>query len=118
MRWIILLVLMGSALAAPPEGMKPDPAMRDWYNSLKQPQTGDGCCSIADCRPFDSRIVNDHYEIMLRGRWYTIPREAVLHRENKAGMAIACLRTQWGPDFTPPADTTPDVMCFIPGPQT
>jgi len=43
----------------------------------------------------------------------------VLHRENKVGMAIACLRTQWNEGFgKPPSDFQPDIMCFVPGPET
>ena len=40
--------------AAPPVGQPVDPAMSYWYQSLKQPGTGAGCCAVADCRPYDS----------------------------------------------------------------
>ncbi|MGA9016098.1 MAG: hypothetical protein WB509_26675, partial [Acetobacteraceae bacterium] len=53
------------ANAAPPVGQPIDPEMSWWYQSLKQPGTGAGCCSMADCRPYDSRLVDDHYEILL-----------------------------------------------------
>jgi hypothetical protein len=93
--------------------------MHRWYQGLKQPDTGTGCCSIADCRPYDSRIVGDHYEILDHGRWLSVPNRAVLHGENKAGAAVACLRTQWNYGFgPPPADFLPAILCFIPGPDT
>ena len=105
--------------AAPPHDQPIDPVMHDWFQSLKQPNTGSGCCSIADCRPYDSRIVNDHYEILFNNRWYLVPQEVVLHRENKAGTAIACMRTRWNFDFSPPPpDFDPTIMCFVPGPET
>ena len=106
------------ANAARPVGQPVDPAMSNWYQSLKQPGTGAGCCSVADCRPYDSRLVADHYEILLNHRWLAVPNSVVLHRENRAGTAVACLQTQWNYGFgPPPADFSPDILCFIPGPD-
>jgi hypothetical protein len=114
----MVLTAAVAANAAPPPGQPVDPEMHKWYESLKQPNTGAGCCSIADCRPFDSRIVQDHYEIFINRQWLPVPTGVVLHRENKAGVAIACLRTQWNYGFGPPPDGfSPDIMCFIPGPD-
>ena len=104
--------------AAPPVGQPVDPAMSNWYQSLKQPGTGAGCCAVADCRPYDSRLVADHYEILLNHRWLAVPNSVVLHRENRAGTAVAFLQTQWNYGFgPPPADFSPDILCFIPGPD-
>ena len=83
---VILTLLIATAKAAPPPGPV-DPEMRDWYRSLKQPNTGSGCCSIADCRTYVSRISGDHYEVYIKNRWFTVPNELVLHRENKADLA-------------------------------
>ena len=113
-----LVLLCGLAQAAPPAGPI-DPEMHEWYGSLRQPGTDAGCCSIADCRLYVSRIATDHYEIRVYGKWYPVPTEVVLHRENKAGSAVACLRTNWNEEaFTPPASFTPDIICFVPGPET
>lgn len=110
---------MSASHAAPPPGQPVDPEMHNWYSSLRQPHTDAGCCSIADCRPYVSRISGDHYEVYLYNRWTPVPNEVVLHRENKVGMAIACLRTQWNEGFgKPPSDFQPDIMCFVPGPET
>ena len=101
-----------------PAGQPIDPDMSKWYQSLKQPGTGTGCCSVADCRPYNSRIVGSHYEILDHQRWLVVPDNVVLHRENKAGAAIACLQTQWNYGFgPPPAGFSPDILCFIPGPE-
>jgi hypothetical protein len=114
-------VVLGVAVmanAAPPTGQPIDPDMSKWYQSLKQPGTGTGCCSVADCRPYNSRIVGSHYEILDHQRWLVVPDNVVLHRENKAGAAIACLQTQWNYGFgPPPAGFSPDILCFIPGPE-
>jgi hypothetical protein len=104
--------------AAPPEGQPIDPEMHKWYESLKQPGSGAGCCSIADCRSHESRMVGDHYEIFEHNRWLLVPNAVVLHRENKAGAAIASLETQWYYGFgPPPEDFSPGVLCFIHGPD-
>jgi hypothetical protein len=106
------------ATAAPPAGQPIDPEMHKWYESLKQPNTGIGCCSVADCRPYDSRVVGNHYEILDHGKWRPVPDNVVLHRENKAGTAVACLETQWNYSFRPPpAHYAPAILCFIPGPE-
>jgi hypothetical protein len=115
---LILGAAFVRANAAPPVGQPVDPDMQRWYKSLRQPNTGAGCCSIADCRSYTSRIIKDHYEILVQDRWFSVPNAVVLHQENKAGSAIACLRTLWNHDFSPaPADYSPDVLCFVPGPE-
>lgn len=106
------------ANAAPPVGQSIDPEMHEWYQSLKQPSTGAGCCSISDCRAYNSRIVSDRYEILLHDRWLPVPNSVVLRRENRAGAAIACLQTRWNYSFgPPPPDFSPDILCFVPGPE-
>jgi hypothetical protein len=114
----LALGVVSVAQAAPPIGQIVDPEMSRWYESLRQPQTNARCCSIADCRPYDSRIADGHYEILLYGRWFAVPSEVVLHRENKAGAAIACLMTEWNLDYGP---VLPDfsrwITCFLPGPE-
>jgi len=109
-------LLPSFALAAPPPGPI-DPEMGAWYESLRQPETGRRCCSISDCRSYVSRINKDHYEIFLHNRWFTVPEEVILHRENKTGMAVACLRTSWH-GGTPPSEYDPGIMCYVPAPET
>jgi hypothetical protein len=108
------LVTWIGASAAPPVGQPIDPEMHKWYESLRQPGTGAGCCSIADCRPYDSRVADDHYEILDHTRWLPIPNNVVLHRENKAGTAIACTRTQWNYGFGPPPASRPTSCASFP----
>jgi hypothetical protein len=120
---VILLVIkmaclvVATANAAPPASQPVDPEIHKWYQSLKRPNTGDACCSIADCRPYDTRVIGDHYEILDHQRWRAVPNDVVLHRENKAGAAIACLQTQWYDFGPPPRDFAPAILCFIPGPE-
>jgi hypothetical protein len=80
--------------------------MAPWFNSLQQPGSGISCCSIADCRRTDSRIVGDHYEVMIDGEWRAVPPSAVVDRDdNPTGRAVVC--------YTPARG----IMCFIKAPD-
>src|ERR1041385_6195214 len=98
---VMLFELVAVAQAAPPPDLPFDPEMHQWFSSLKQPNTGISCCSIADCRPYDSQMSGDHYEIRIHGQWWPVPNNVVLHRENITGSAIACIRNQWNWDNAP-----------------
>jgi hypothetical protein len=121
-RLLALVIAFSPVVAAdatPPAGQPINPELGRWFKSLSQPGTGEGCCSIADCRPFDSRIVRDHYEVFIHDKWFPVPNDVVLHRENKLGVAIACLRTSWNYNFGPaPPNYIPGILCFVPGPET
>jgi hypothetical protein len=94
------LAAAGAAIAAPPQGA--DQSLAPWYESLKQPGTRVGCCSIADCRPVESRIVGDHYEALIGQEWLRVPPNRVLdHQPNPAGRAVACWTPQYG------------ILCFV-----
>lgn len=100
-------LVLGSAAAraAPPPGA--DPAMSPWFEDLRQPGTGRSCCSIADCRPVDYRIVENHYEAFVDDQWMSVPPDKILHRfDNPTGRAVVC----WTPAL--------GIMCFVEGPGT
>jgi hypothetical protein len=108
MRRLILgtaVVFAATAHAAPPPDA--DPALAPWFNSLRLPFTNALCCSIADCRPTDSRIVGDHYEAFVGGEWLAVPSDRILQRsDNPTGRAVVC--------WTPSAG----IMCFVRGPES
>jgi hypothetical protein len=108
-----LLLLAGGALLAfeAPVGARPppnaNPALAPWFRSLVQPGTGMSCCSIADCRETDFRIIGDHYEALIQGEWHEIPPDKILPRaDNPTGRAVVC----WSPAL--------GIMCFVRGPET
>jgi hypothetical protein len=39
--------------------------MAQWYRSLKAPDIGGSCCSIADCRPVVARQVDNHWQVLM-----------------------------------------------------
>src|SRR4051794_17706062 len=97
-----LFVLASAALAAPPPDA--DPSLSPWFRSLRVPGTGTSCCSIADCRPVESRITGDHYEVFVDGKWLRVPPELILGRaDNPTGRAVVC----WTP--------TAGILCFLGG---
>lgn len=118
----LALGMIGPAVARPPPGADPNSPAAHWYRGLKQPVTGFTCCSIADCRPVDSRIAGDgHYEVRLRStaelpevppHWWQVPEKAVLHgHDNPTGEPIACYDLRM--------DSTGSVVgikffCFVP----
>jgi hypothetical protein len=88
--------------AAPPENA--DPALAPWFQSLRQPETGISCCSIADCRPTEYRTVDDGYEVWVNNQWLPVPPRTILQRaDNPVGRAVVCWTPQRG------------IMCFVRG---
>lgn len=91
-------------LAAPPDGADPNSPLGAWYRSLQAPD-GKSCCSIADCRPIDARLIGEHWEIRTEMGWQEVPPDRVLRRENPDGRPIACRSLGLVLCFVPPAGT-------------
>jgi hypothetical protein len=106
--WLACFALLGIGVsdAAPPENA--DPALHGWFESLKQPGSGVSCCSIADCRPAEYRLVADGYEAYLDTKWVRIPDDKVLHgTANPVARGIVCR--------SPISGT---ILCFVPASET
>jgi hypothetical protein len=87
---LLLLGLLGvlPALGAPPPDA--DPTLAPWFQGLTSP-SGGSCCSLADCRPVDSRVRAGHYEALTEAGWIPIPDDKVIHpRSNPVGRAVLC----------------------------
>ncbi len=96
----MLLAAIASADAQPPPDQ--DPTLAPWFRSLLQPGTTVSCCSVADCRAAEYRIVRDRYEALIGGKWLAVPSDKVLQRtDNPTGHAIVCWTPQRG------------IMCFV-----
>jgi hypothetical protein len=96
-----LIVAMPAFASAPP----PDSPQHDmmapyaeWIRGLRNPTTGEGCCSLSDCRVVDYRLTADGYEAFIArdtfpgapDTWVKVPDYVVLHKENPTGLAVAC----------------------------
>lgn len=92
------VAILAPTSAAPPPDLVPNPAISEWFKSLKQPGTSLSCCSISDCRRVDYRIGDDgRYEVMLDGEWNKVPNHLVLRQKgNLVGRAVACYTTIFG----------------------
>ena len=64
-----------------------DPALRPWFESLKQPGTGVSCCSISDCRPVQYRLVPEGYEALVGSLWVHVPDDRVPAQSEEPGGA-------------------------------
>src|SRR5690242_12544178 len=99
------LALPHAAAAAPPPDA--DPALAPWFNSLRMPWTNALCCSAADCRPVESRLDGEHYEVLIEGAWLVVPDYRILNRsDNPTGRAVVC----WTP--------TAGILCFVRPPES
>jgi hypothetical protein len=103
--WLVAFAVAGLACATFAKAEPPpnaDPTLAPWYQSLKQPNTGVSCCSIADCRATDYRTDGDHYEVFINDRWTLVPQDKILqHIANPVGRAVVC----WTPAL--------GIMCFV-----
>jgi hypothetical protein len=69
----------------------------DWYQKLKQPQTGYSCCSGSangvdgDCRPTRAYLNDDGiWYAMIDGRWVPVPPRVVLQQLAPDGRSHIC----------------------------
>ena len=80
------------ALARPPA--KYNPALHAWFESLKEPGTGIGCCSEADCHILTAdelKQTKDGYQVRVRNLWIKVPPDKILeHQWNPTGGVVAC----------------------------
>lgn len=103
---LALALLAGAADARPPANA--DPALAPWFEGLHA-SNGGSCCSQADCRAVDYRIVGNHYEALIGEqfdvrppRWVSVPPSHILKKtDNPVGRAVAC----WLP-YT-------GILCFV-----
>ncbi len=98
-----LMMASGAHAVPPPDA---DPALAPWFQGLRAPDTGQSCCSVADCRPTEARTRGDRYEVLIEGKWMAVPSQRVLNRsDNPTGRAVVC----WTP--------AQGIMCFVHGPE-
>jgi hypothetical protein len=72
----------------------------DWhegfYSKLIRKDTKTSCCNLSDCRPSLSRMVGDHYEVMVDGEWLPVPKEAIQNVSAPDGGTHVCAPRQNG----------------------
>src|SRR5215813_7864301 len=68
----------------------------NFYSKLLRKDTKTSCCNLSDCRPTESRMVGDHYEVKVDGAWVRVPKEAIQNVAAPDGGAHVCAPAQVG----------------------
>ncbi len=123
-RFVWLAAVVGALLAGwlTPAPARPpanyNPALHAWFESLKEPGTGIGCCSEADChilQPGELKQTKDGYQVRVRNLWIKVPPDKILeHQYNPTGGTVAC----YGPGRTADDAAKIVIFCFIRGTET
>jgi hypothetical protein len=67
-----------------------------FYSTLIRKDTKTSCCNLSDCRPTQSRMVDDHYEVKVDGAWLKVPKDAIQNVAAPDGGAHVCAPAQVG----------------------
>jgi hypothetical protein len=49
----------------------------DFYAKLRRNDGQGSCCHLLDCRPTQSRMIGDHYEVKVDGEWVWVPSDKI-----------------------------------------
>jgi hypothetical protein len=79
-------------------GVGHDKWHQGFYSTLKRNDGGGSCCNLMDCRPTQSRIVGDHYEVKVDGAWTPVPYDKINNVIAPDGGAHVCAPRQVGPN--------------------
>ena len=50
---------------------------KNFYLKLNRNDGKGTCCNLMDCRPTQSRMVGDHYEVKVDGEWTPVPNDKI-----------------------------------------
>jgi hypothetical protein len=110
---LLLLAAIGVAVARPPAYY--NPALHAWFESLREPGSGIGCCSEADCKilqPDELKQTKTGYQVRVRNLWVAVPPDKILqHQWNRTGGVVAC----YGPGRTVNNQSDIVIFCFVRG---
>ena len=77
-------------------GVGHDKWHQGFYSTLRRNDGGGSCCNLMDCRPTQSRIVGDHYEVKVDGVWTPVPYDKINNVVAPDGGALVCAPRQLG----------------------
>lgn len=77
-------------------GVGHDKWHQGFYSILKRNDGGGSCCNLMDCRPTQSRMVGDHYEVKVDGAWTPVPPDKINNVIAPDGGAHVCAPKQEG----------------------
>ena len=76
-------------------GLDHDKWRESFYSTLKR-DDGGSCCNLMDCRPTQSRMIGDHYEVKVGGAWMPVPSNKINNVIAPDGGAHVCAPEQEG----------------------
>ena len=79
-------------------GLGHDRWHKEFYLKLNRNDGKGSCCSLMDCRPTQSRMVGDHYEVKVDGEWTPVPNDKINNVVAPDGGAHVCAPRQVGPN--------------------
>jgi hypothetical protein len=79
-------------------GVGHDKWHHDFYSKLQRNDGRGPCCNMMDCRPTQSRMVGDHYEVKVDGEWIPVPNDKINNVLAPDGGAHVCAPRQVGPN--------------------
>jgi hypothetical protein len=68
----------------------------EFYSNLNRNDGKGSCCNLMDCRPTQSRMVGDHYEVKVDGEWTPVPNDKINNVAAPDGGAHVCAPPQEG----------------------
>ena len=71
---------------------------KDFYLKLNRNDSKGTCCNLMDCRPTQSRMVGDHYEVKVDGEWTPVANDKINNVVAPDGGAHVCAPRQAGPN--------------------
>jgi hypothetical protein len=72
-----VFLCLGAAAQDGYHGVGHDKWHQDFYAALRRNDGGGPCCGMMDCRPTQSRMVGDHYEVKVDGEWVPVPNDKI-----------------------------------------
>jgi len=78
------------------QGVGHDTWHENFYSKLIRNDTRTSCCNMSDCRPTESRMIGDHYEVKIDGVWVVVPKETIQKLSAPDGGAHVCAPKQNG----------------------
>src|ERR671931_2598045 len=65
------------------------------YSKRKRNDGRGSCCNLMDCRPTQSRMVGDHYEVKVDGAWTPVPYDKINNVIARWWRSRLCSKTGW-----------------------
>ena len=73
-------------------GVGHDKWHQGFYTNFRRNDGHGSCCNLIDCRPTQSRMIGDHYEVKVDGEWVLVPNDKINNVVAPDGGAQSALR--------------------------